>query len=197
MSQENNANGVSAETAGTQESEAFVSKKAYEDVSKDMHKFKSKTKELEAALNEYQAKMKSIEEQKLAEENRYKELYEKRTAELEAEKSKAVEQQTRFTKSLKIVELKKELGGNIRDEYLVHADVNAIEFNEDGSLNKDSLVTVANKFRAQHGALIPRTENANITGHAASTGVVAPKSVKEMTFAEKVEALKKLKNENI
>lgn len=194
MSEENKVTSGNAAPGSNPEAEKFVPKKAYEDVSQDMHKYKSKTKELEATLNEYQAKLKAQEEEKLAEQNRYKELFEKRTAELEAEKSKAQETTNKYLKSLKLVELKRELGANIRDEYLMHANVNEITFNEDGTLNKDSLVTVANQFRQQHGALIPKSENANITGHAASNGEVAPtKSLEQMSMAEKIEMLKKLK----
>lgn len=193
---ENNqkVDGVNTETASTQVAEGVVAKKAYEDVSKDMHKYKSKAKELEAALNEYQVKLKSIEEDKLVEEKRFKELYEKRTEELEAQKRAAKDRENQYLKSLKMVELKKELGVNIKDQYLIHANVDAIEFNEDGTLNKDSLVTVANKFRQEHGELIPKSSNVNITGHAASNGEVSPtKTLEQMTMAEKIAMLKQLK----
>lgn len=191
---EDNSNSVTTEAASTQDSEAFVSKKAYEDVSKDMHKYKAQMKELQASLNEYQTKVKSIEEEKMVEQQRWKELAEKRANELEAEKQKARDQQNRYLKSLKMVELKKELGANVRDEYLIHANIDAIEFNEDGSLNKNSLVTVANDFRQKHGALIPKSENVNITGHAASNGeVTPPKSLEQMTIKEKMDYLAKLK----
>jgi len=196
MSQDQVTSG-NTETPSKVESAEFVSKKAYEDVSKDMHKYKSKLKELEATVNEYQTKFKSVEEEKLAEQNRYKELYEKKTQELEVEKTRTVEQQNKYLRSLKVVELKRELGGTVKDEYLVHADVNGIEFNEDGTLNRDTLVTVANKFRQQHGALIPKSENTNITGHAATSGgVVAPdKNINQMTFEEKALYLKNLKKQ--
>jgi flagellar motor protein MotB len=194
MDNKDKVNGVDTETASKQESDGVVAKKAYEDVSKDMHKYKSKAKELEAALNEYQVKLKSIEEDKLVEEKRFKELYEKRTEELEAQKRAARDRENQYLKSIKMVELKKELGVNVRDEYLVHASVDAIEFNEDGSLNKESLVTVANKFRQEHGELIPRSSNVNITGHAASNGEVTPtKTLDQMSMAEKIALLKQLK----
>lgn len=185
---------VNTETASTQVAEGVVAKKAYEDVSKDMHKYKSKAKELEAALTEYQVKLKSIEEEKLVEEKRFKELYEKRTEELEAQKRAAKERENQYLKSLKMVELKKELGANIKDQYLIHANIDAIEFNEDGTLNRDSLVTVANKFRQEHGELIPKSSNVNITGHAASNGeVTPPKTLEQMSMAEKIALLKQLK----
>lgn len=185
---------VNTETASTQVAEGVVAKKAYEDVSKDMHKYKSKAKELEAALTEYQIKLKSIEEEKLVEEKRFKELYEKRTEELEAQKRAAKERENQYLKSLKMVELKKELGANIKDQYLIHANIDAIEFNEDGTLNRESLVTVANKFRQEHGELIPKSSNVNITGHAASNGeVTPPKTLEQMSMAEKIALLKQLK----
>jgi chromosome segregation ATPase len=194
MENQDNVNSVNTETASKQESEAFVSKKAYEDVSKDMHKYKAQMKDLQAALNEYQTKVKSIEEEKLVEQQRWKELYEKRTSELEQKEKEAKDKEVRYLKSLKMVELKKEIGANIRDEYLVHANINAIEFNEDGSLNKESLVTVANDFRQKHGQLIPKSENFSITGHAASNGeVTPPKSLNEMTMAEKFALLSQVK----
>lgn len=186
-------NGVITETASTQESE-FVSKKAYEDVSKDMHKYKSETKELRAGLNELQSMLKAQEEQKLAEANNYKTLWEKQKAELEEQKARSAQQESKFVKSLKAIELKKELGANINDAYLIHANVDAIEFNEDGTVNRETLVTVANSFRQQHGALIPKSENVNITGHAATSGVVTPtKPISQMSKDELVAEYLKVK----
>jgi len=194
MENNDKVDSVNTETASKQESEAFVSKKAYEEVAKDMHKFKSKAKELDATVNEYQARLKAIEEEKLIEQQQWKQIAEKRAAELEEEKRKAKETHNRYLRSLKMVELKKELGGSVRDEYLSFANLDTIDFNEDGTLNKDSLVTVANKFRQEHGQLIPKSENVSITGHAASNGeVTPPKSLEQMSMAEKIAMLKQLK----
>ena len=195
MSQDNVISDNAA-NGGKPDAEGFVSKKAYEEVSKDMHSYKQKMKDLQATVTEFESKLKSQEEEKLAEQNRYKELYEKKAQELEAEKTKTVQEQTKYLRSLKVVELKRELGGTINDAYLVHANIDGIQFNDDGTLNKDSLVTVANQFRQQHGALIPKSDNANITGHAAANGGVVTateKTVDKMTFAEKAMYLKNLK----
>lgn len=194
MENNENVSSANAETASKQESEAYVSKKAYEEVAKDMHKFKAKAKELDATVNEYQAKLKALDEEKLMEQQQWKQLAEKRAAELEEEKRKTKETHNRYLRSLKMVELKKELGGSVRDEYLSFASLDVIDFNEDGTLNRDSLVTVANKFRQEHGQLIPKSENVNITGHAASNGEVSPpKTLEQMSMAEKIAMLKQLK----
>jgi thioester reductase-like protein len=160
---------VVAEAASKQSAEEkaeYVSKKAYEEVRADMHKNKSKAKELEAALNEYQVKLKQIEEEKMAEQQQWKELFEKRSAELEAERQKTAETKNSYLRSVKLSALKQQLGGNIKDAYLSFANLNGIEFKEDGSVDSESLLAVANQFRKEHGELIPSTENTNITGHA-------------------------------
>ena len=58
----------------SEDSSKFVSAKAYEEVSKDMHKFKSRAKELEAAHNEVLAQLKAQEEAKLIEQNKWEEI---------------------------------------------------------------------------------------------------------------------------
>ena len=55
----------------------FVSKSAYEDVSKDMHKFKSKLRETQAYTNELESRLKALEEEKMAEQAQWKELLRK------------------------------------------------------------------------------------------------------------------------
>ena len=54
--------------------------------------------------------------------------------------------------------LKSELGGSIKDTYLVHADLEGISFKDDGSVDSESLLEVANKFRQEHGQLIAPTD---------------------------------------
>lgn len=196
MSDENKpvAGGNDSEVSKPKEdSSKFVSAKAYEEVSKDMHRFKSRTKELEAAHNELIAQLKAQEEAKLIEQNKWEEIAKSREAELEAERKRAMDKEQRFNRSIKMGALKSELGGSIKDTYLVHADLDGISLNEDGTIDSESLLDVANKFRQEHGQLITPTNNVNITGQAASTLEGFPqKRVEEMTHEEKVRALQEL-----
>lgn len=189
MSKEENIVGdEKVDTSGNNSNEtAYVSKKAYEEVTRDMHKNKQKAKELEAALNEMQAQLKAQEEQKMQEENRWKELYQKREAELEQERQKSQSERSKYMKSVKLAALKQEIGASIRDEYLQFANLESIALTEDGLIDRDSLREVANSFKKEHGQLIPKTENVNITGTAPSNGPVSTQvDIKKMSADELV-----------
>lgn len=192
MSDENKvAGGENSQVSKPVEQETkVVSAKAYEEVSKDMHKYKSKSKETELALNEALAQLKAQEEAKLVEQNRWEEIAKNREEELLRIQNEMKEKEDRLNRSKKMYALKQELGGKIKDVYLQHADLSSISLKDDGSVDSDSLLAVANEFRQEHGQLIPSDENVNITGQAASTIDGLPqKTVKDMTHAEKVAAL--------
>ncbi len=192
MSTENN-DGVVVPKEVPKEEEKVVSVKAYEDVSKDMHKYKKEREELKAALNEVQTQLKIQEESKMQEQEQWKELYEKTKAEREDERQNLMQQKDRFMKSQKVAALKQELGGNVKDEYLGFADLDNVVIKEDGSIDTESLHNVANQYRKEHGQLIAKSDNTSITGHAASNfNNLKPKSVAEMSHEETVAALEEI-----
>lgn len=182
---------VSDDNASSEEQ--YVPRKAYEEVSRDMHRFKQSAREAEAARVEYEAKLKAIEEEKMAEQNQWKELAEKKQQELELARQELNKKDQLFSSAVKKSALKQELGGNIREEYLSFASIESIELNEDGSLNMDSVRNVANKFREEHGTLLPpaksdSTAKASPTGQTVSEG----KSLDDMSGAEAFEYLKNM-----
>lgn len=187
------------ESNQTQESNNYVPKKAYEEVSSDMHKYKSKTREAQARINELEARIKAAEESKLRENEEWKTLYEREKAEREVAEDKRNQEKELYLKSVKLSALKSELGGRVRDEYLQFADINSIELREDGSLSSESVQLVANQFRQNHPSLIDKGPSANITSPApSSSGVLTEeKSINEMSHEEKLEMLKKISAQNI
>lgn len=186
MSEDKGVGNATPDSGATEEEkEAFVSKKAYEEVSKDMHKHKSKAKELEAAVNELRSQIKAQEEAKLQETQQYKELFERREAELEEARKQAAEVKEQYLNTAKRNALKNELGGKIKDEYLSFADLGSIAVSDDGSIDPESIRMVANEFRKQHSQLIPPSDNAGITGQApgnfgATTPDTSKMSAKEL-----------------
>ena len=196
MSEENNSvSDATKEQVAPKVEEQNVSRKAYEQVSKDMHKNKQKAKDQELVINELQAQLKAQEEAKMHEKEQWKELFEKREAELEAERSKAQNQQERYTKSVKVSALKQELGGKIKDEYLGFADLSNIALNDEGLIDSETLRNVANDFRKQHGQLIPSEENVNVTGHAPSNDTISsPQNTSGKSAAELVKMYANQKN---
>lgn len=168
MSEENNQvrDQVEQSSGADSETAKVVPKSAYEDVSKDMHKYKSKLREKEAYAAELEVRLNQIEESSLAEKQQYKELFEKRNAEFESLKHEVAEERNKYLRSVKRNALKNELGGKIKDEYLVHANLDSITFNEAGSVDPESLLNVANKFRETYPELIPASSSQNATGYA-------------------------------
>lgn len=184
------------ESTSQQEKDEFVRRQAYEEVSADMHKFKQRAKEAAAKASEYEAKLKSIEEQKLKDQEEWQKLYEQERQQREQLESSVQSEKERYLNSVKLAALKSELGGKVKDVYLQHANLNDIEFNEDGSLSPESVARVANQFREEHSVLIPSESNNNITNQAPMSGNThAPKekSLSEMSFEEKAAHLKSLK----
>lgn len=181
---ENQSNVSSNSTSGKDD---YVRLSAYEEVKTDMFKYKDKSKQAAAELNELKAQLKAIEEEKLKETQSYQELYEKAKQEREELEARYQQEQISNQNARKRAALKNELG-NVRDEYLNHANLNAIEINDDGTISPDSVKAVANQFRQDHSVLIP-TENSNqITNQAPASGQVVlnkPKSLSEMSFEEK------------
>lgn len=198
MSDEQNKDGSAASQPNVSEEpkDEVVSKKAYEEVTRDMHKNKQKAKELEMALNEVKAQLKANEEAKMQENEQYKELLERRTAELEEVKRQTKEKDEKFNRSVKLAALKQELGGKVKDAYLSFANVDGISMNEDGTIDSESLRNVANGFRKEHGELIPNSDSSNFTGHAPSSSndIVTKPDITKMSSAELVKRYEELKS---
>lgn len=172
--------------------EEFVSKKAYEEVTKDMHKFKSKAKEMTAAKVEYEAKLNAIKEDQLKEQEKWKELYENTKAESEKYKADSESEKAQRLTGLKRSALKQELG-NVKDVYLSHANIDSIELNEHGLVDKDTLVVVANQFREEHGALLTSSAGGNPTSAPAHAINPQEKSLSDMSIVERQQLLKQMK----
>lgn len=192
MSEDKSVSNAAPEASGQEDK--VVPRDAYEKVTQDMHKYKSKMKEYEAHMEQLRADLKAKEEAELAEQNRFKELYEKREIELAEAKKEAQRVRDQYLTTAKRAALKQELGGKIRDEYLSFADLNSIALRDDGSIDAESVRMVANEFRKQHGQLIPQVENASITGQApANQTPIQGKDPKTMSSKELVEYYAKLK----
>lgn len=148
--------------------EAFVPKNAYEEVSKDMHKYKSQAKEAAAKAAQLEAQMKAIEDAKLMDEKRFEELYAKERAEREKAEAALKNTSEHYLKTVKMSALIRELG-NIKPKYLAHADLDAIVVHDDGSLSSESVTAVANKFRQENPELVPGMNAGNQNDVAPST----------------------------
>lgn len=200
MSTENKADSVEPNSnpesaVATEEKNEFVARKAFEEVSRDMHKYKKTMKDAQAKVNEYEARLKAIEEEKMQENEQWKELYEKQKEEAEHVRRLREQDKQQLANAVKKSALKAELG-NVKNEYLTFANLDEIEINEDGSINMDTVQKVANDFRTQHSALIPASSGTDITGNAPPSDAHLTnkaKSVNEMSLDEKKAALHQIR----
>lgn len=183
----------SVESGAETEKEQYVKREAYEGVTKDLHKNKSKVKDLAAKVAQLTAEKNASAEERLAEEKRWEELYRKRDSEMKELQDAISEREHNYLEAVKKNALKQELGGKIKDDFLVHAELNSIQFNEDGTLDKDTLHEVANSFRESYPELIPVVNDSNPTGPSSPSNFTAEEKVKglnELTFDEKVKLMK-------
>ncbi len=162
---------------------------------------RARARDLEAQLAQVQADKEQAEADRLAEENKYKDLYEKSEKSKKELETKLSEMTTTHVTREKKAALDKALGGIKKSEYLGFADLNSIEMNDDGTVDMESVATVANKFRESYPELVPTKQTGKIPSDAARD--VAPKqprklaelSVKEMAklLREKTQAEKAAK----
>jgi hypothetical protein len=180
------------QTKSTSDEKKFVPVDAYKEVSSDMHKFKNRYREAEAKANELAERLKSIEEDKLKEQQRFEELYERERAEKEKIAAERRQEKELYLRSVKISALRNELGGKVKDQYLSFANIDSIELKEDGTLNSESVQNVANSFRQEHPGLIAKDSSVNITGSAPANGVITEqpeKTVAQLSTEQKVALL--------
>lgn len=176
-----------------QDGNNFVPRKAYEEVTDHMHKYKSELRDMKAMINQLQAEKEAKEKESMIEKEQYRELYERAEQEKQGILEDVQKQKKMYLDTVKKSALKAELG-NIKDAYLSFADLGSISFNDNGAVDKASLEAVANQFRSEYPELLPKSGQSNITSVPA--GSVSEQSgekpLSEMTREEKYAELKKL-----
>lgn len=173
---------------GGDDKDKFVARSAYEEVSKDMHKYKSQAKDAAAKAAELEAKIKAAEEAKMQDEKRFEELYQKEKEAREKAELALRNTDEHYKKSVKMTALMRELGGNIEPKYLQHAALDEITVRDDGTLSSESVTAVANKFRQENPRLVPTQSASNLNDQApgSSTPSATPLATLEnMTQSEK------------
>lgn len=191
MSNVSNDTDGATKKADSNPNEEFVPKNAYEEVSKDMHKYKAQAKAEAAAKAELETRLKAIEESKLVEEKRFEELYQKEREAKEKAETALKSTNDHYIRSVKMTALMRELG-NIKPKYLAHAALDEIVVHDDGTLSSESVTKVANKFRQENPELVPSQGTGNITDNAPVNNTFTAnekKSLENMTQDEKRQLL--------
>lgn len=177
----------STDKKSTSGAEDFVSKKAYSEVTADMHKYKDELRNAKAQLNELLERQTLEEREKLEREKKWEELYGQERKAREELKSQIENERKKFLDAHKASALVQELGGLAKQEYIRHANLNAIDVNEDGSVDLNSLKKEADRFKQEHGVLL---KNFNIPTLPTQATKQIQKPATEMTFNDKKETIK-------
>ena len=178
--------------AGSQgeQKEKFVAAEAYEGVTKDLHKHKAKAKELEAKLAEFEANKEAERLAGLEAQKKFEELYKQTQEKLNATLAEKQTEREKFAEANKINALLQELGGVARKEYTKLLNPKAIELNEDGTINEDSLKKEAEKFRQEHFLLLKNSSAGKLPNGAPKDQPKTTLDFAKANLAEKTEMLK-------
>lgn len=166
--------------------EQFVSKKAYQEVSGDMHKYKSELQETKARLAEIEAIQETKEQEALQEQGRWEELYNTSKEQLTTLQSERNQERDKFIGYHKKNSVLQHIGGFKRDEYNSFINVENIKLNDDGSINNESLTSEVDRIKQEYPELIKTNSSTKLPKEAPSQNEIGNKGYDKMTEAEKV-----------
>tara|TARA_B100001971_G_C18266422_1_gene593066 strand:+ start:2456 stop:3079 length:624 start_codon:yes stop_codon:yes gene_type:complete len=165
--------------------EQYVSKKAYQEVSSDMHKYKQELKEKEAKLNELLAIQEAKEKEALEEQGRWEELYKQSQEKLTTLQSERDQERNKFIDYHKRNSVLQKLGGFKRDEYNKFVNIENIELREDGSIDEDSIASEIDRIRQNYPELIKSNSPTSLPKDAPMQNEVGKKSFDQMSEVER------------
>lgn len=162
--------------------EEFVSKQSYLAVSKDMHTYKQKMKELTAQLEAIKADNEARDVAVLQEKEQWHDLYKKSEAKIQELQTVRDQERSKFLEGHKKNSVLQQVSFKKQD-YIRFIDVSKIEVNEDGSISPESVQLEVDRIRKEYPELI-KTSAKETLPDAAPKGA-ANKSYSEMTSEER------------
>lgn len=163
----------------------LVSKDAYLNVSNDMHKYKNELKETKNALAQMQADKQAIENEKLAEQGRWEELYKQSQSKLDEANNGRQAEQDKFINYHKKNSVLKEIGGFKNDEYNAFIKVDQVSLNEDGSIDKTSLDLEVNRIKQAYPELLNGGQTGKLPNGAPQSNNFGERTYTDMSNTEK------------
>lgn len=190
MSDQNAGSATTQESSGSTENQSN-DKVAYDTYKRVLSEAK-KLKEQVKAFEEAQAKG---NEQKLKDQNEWKQLAETKAAQVEDLEKKYNEQKQQIVNGMKYQEFEKQLGGKLKDrEYATFIDFEKIVINpETQRIDAESVKGVVSDFVKKHSGLVEFT-SARMPNQAPTTSSYGSKRPEEMSTLELENELKKMGN---
>lgn len=187
-----NAGGVDSEASGGSGSSDSVSYESYQKLLNQRKSDKLKADALEAKLKELEKKANEQEENKLKEQNKFKELYEAKSKEVADLSEKFTGLNQSIVRAEKLSAFERAAGAPLKHEaYYSHVDVDAIRMDDSGNIDSESLNEVVGAFRNVHGDSLFNIKTAK-TLPSGAPNEAATKGLKDLTTEEIKAKLKEL-----
>lgn len=174
------------------EKEEFVPRKAYEEISNDMHKKKRLLKETQAELARLKAEREIEAREALKAQEDWKGVAER----IEAENQELAKQNEKIKKASenkdKIRAVIQAIGGFKKDSYVRWIEVDNIAIDENGNVNRNDVQREADRIRQEYPELLKSSKSVNLPNEAPNSDVGGEKSYNQMTEAEKAAYKRKL-----
>lgn len=146
--------------------EGFVSKKAYGEVSNDMHKYKAKLKETEAILNQLKAEKEQAEINEKKEKQQWELLYKSNEEKLKQIERERMEEKNKFLNYHKKQAVVSGVGGFKKEEYSSFINVDSVQIDENGNVVQESLDAEVNRIRQNYPDLLKGNVSAPLPNEA-------------------------------
>lgn len=163
-----------AEEAKKETKDEFVARKDYLEVSKSMHKHKSKSKDLEAKIAKLEADANTRNEQDLADKEQWQTLAEERGEKIKEITDLWDTDRVKFLDKHKKQAVIDYVGGFIKPEYsnmIIKPDL------IDDEITAESVKAHGDDIIQNHPNLLKKSENASLPNEAANTTTVKDKKV--------------------
>ena len=168
----------------------LVDKKAYIEVRGDMMKYKNELKDIKVQMTQMQAEKEAIENDKLAEQGRWEDLYKQQTEKVKTMTSERANENEKFINYHKKNSVLNKIGGFKRDEYNKFIDTEKISLNEDGSIEESSLNFEIDRIKQSYPELLKNSKNERLPNDDATLNSLGDKQYSSMSEAERL-ALKR------
>lgn len=190
-SMNSNSDNKSVQDKEVSEQQDYVSKKAYQEVSTDMHKYKQAMKELQAKLNEFEAEKEAMKRDELTKQEKWKELsdsYKKQLEKLQSERQDEKQKFVNFHKTNAFLE-------NVplaKKEFIKFVNLDEIKIDDKGNIDSDNLKKISDSFKQQYPELLKVNNTSRLPSDAPNTDGLKTKNLQEMSRDELLKLFSKV-----
>lgn len=201
-------NDVKENENNSSKSEDKVSYESHQKLLKQLKENQARMRELEEKQKAIEEKAREEEENTLKEQQKWKEIAERKDSEIKKEQERVKLLEKKFVNSLKEREFKDALGFSVKQKFLSFVDFDDISLDSNGNIDKITLENAVNKFKEENPELLPKkdskedipsgnkTSNKSLPVQKANDVNIGLQDIKNMTPAQLLEMYKKVKKEN-